>query len=378
MKIKLRSLYLWALYLALIGQCCALVGRPLQITALGSIGTLLVAGSSMLSFVLLFFDSFQDNQENRGFALLLLTVFAVLGGFIVSMQYRYSSVVSVLMFLQIPVFLTVASRIHNRKAVDMVYWANAMQAMLFFAFFCSGFSHRYIAVYGETVHENLTLGYGNPNEAGIYLLMNGIMLLSGSFHYHDKRRYLFWTEFIGIGYLICLTESRIVILMMLFVLVCTLGLRTFMLKRATRMLVMMLPALFILFSFFLPNLTILGEMLDTGRSTIYQNTISNMDRFSFFFGDLARFQLQNLHNAYLSIFASLGVFVFTLFVVLLSRSLKRVSMIRAEGKDQRALLFGFLAVIIHGSVEAALLTSGTVYSVSVYLLYFTLLEKMKE
>ena len=245
---------------------------------------------------------------------------------------------------------------------------------MFLFFYNSGFSHRFVGQYGETVHPHITLGYGNPNEAGLYLMLCAFILLSAVFHYKSRMmKILCLGEILFCCYLLTAADCRITVVLYTAVAIAVLLCKKVSFSRAAMNVILLTPLFFVVLILAFPmleNITFLGSSFDTGRSILYREIIENLTFSSVLFGDFERYALSNMHNAYISIFASLGILPMVTFWGGLYMALKKCQNVVIEKKEHMVLLFSLLAIVVYSAVEAALLVSGSVYAASVFLLYY--------
>lgn len=372
MRIKLSSCYAVTLYMALLGQACMLVGLPYEISPLTTIGTYSIAASALISAIVWFIDGRQEDAINKAtfVSIIIFLAFALL----YSSALSFDTFLQVITFLELPIFLLTADKLKSRTAKNVIYAANMVYPILFGLLFSSPFAYRYYSYAGPVDIDSITLGYSNPNETAIHLLFNFIILFSAIFRFKNyilKLLCLIGAAFSG--HLITLTDGRAAIFLALVVLVLSLVLRKVHLKTPLLLAVFAVPVLFFIFSKHFTEMDFMGESFDTGRHILYATVFDNLDFGKFVLGDYAEFGLQNTHNAFLSVFASLGIIVAGVFVLILIRQTKVLGKTAATGY-RKPLLLGFLAIIIHSAVEAAVLVAGTAYASSVFMLYYLILD----
>ena len=375
MRLKLSQIYVFSLYAALIGQACVLVGLPFKIHSVASLGTYLIVVASLLCLGAWFVDRQRNDYLNK----LLLVGLIVFTGLSVlySWVFSYAVFVKVMTFLELPIFLMTAEKINGKITKQAIYTINMLYPILFVILYISPLSHVYVTEYGVGEHENITLGYGNPNEVGMYLLFNFIVLFSALFKYENiYLKVLCIVETVFVGYLIILTDSRAAIIAAVLLVLASVLFKKDRLPLPVLLTVFAIPILFFFVLRWLPDFTILGEEFDTGRTRFYNMIFEQMNFEKFIFGDFTSFKLDNMHNALLSVFASLGVVSTVLFVVILFRQTKRLGR-RIASKEKKVLLIGVLVIVIHSAVEAAVLVSGSAYATLLFMLYYLCLDDSK-
>ena len=130
-----------------------------------------------------------------------------------------------------------------------------------------------------------------------------------------------------------------------------------------------MPVLFIIISLLFPDVNFMGDALDTDRTSIFARVFQNMNIFTFLFGNY-KFEFDNLHNGYISIFGTLGFAGIILYISLLFNRLKN-SILKNIKIGKNIAKLGILVMIISMSTEAAMFTAGSAFAapvISVYLL----------
>ncbi len=367
MSLKLSKMYVLSLYVALFGQACMFIGLPLQTDLLTTLGTYSIAGAALLSLFIWFVNNDGDGWGKLLFA--VLTAFTVIA-ILFSGKLSYSTFVKVMTFLELPIFVLTADKIKSKAAKNIVYAFNMVYPVIFGALLASPISHRYFSEYGVVFHENITLGYGNPNETSIYLMVNFIILFAGVFKFKAWYvKLLCLAEATFIGYLVFLSGCRATIIVVVSIALLSVVFKRIRLYRPILWIVFAVPVFFFFALRWFPDLIVMGDVFDTGRSEMYRVVFDQLDLGKIILGDFDTFALNNLHNALLSVFASLGsvcVLIFTIILFLQTKSLGKTVAI----KERKVLLIGVLALVVHSSVEAALLVSGTAYAASFFTIYY--------
>ena len=114
----------------------------------------------------------------------------------------------------------------------------------------------------------------------------------------------------------------------------------------------------------------MGEELDTGRSEIYNDVFLKMDFLRFFFGEFST-KFQNLHNAFWSIFATIGVVGLASFLGVLYSKIRDVHVfnMRSNKFDSKIALIGLFCIVAYMATESAFVTAGGTYAASFLCLY---------
>ena len=368
-------------YIALFAMVLILCGQPWRQTGLMSLGTWLI-------FLAAFYDLLKAASMrflNRPTILLLCILMLSFFSLLASADFSYKSLVALFCFWEIPIFMQFSTQNVSKSFKEKLYYVFLGLAAYYVFLALSSISHDYMGPYGIVQLDELTLGYTNPNQTGMYLLICFFILLSAA-AYFQKRwlRHLYIAAAIIIGTLIFATNSRSCVLLAAayaFYYV------FFSKKISARIIGMIakiaffLPIILFIFIVFFQqaaqSILVMGEEFDTGRATIFSDVFTNYDLVKFLLGDYSSHQFENLHNAYLSIFATAGFFVALLYVVFLRNKFLEIHK-TAKQRHQQLAFVGLITLIVHMSVEAAFFTAGSVYAVSVMCLAWISSEKYED
>lgn len=376
MRIKKQAAYNMIAYIAVICQALTWIGVPMKISGMVSISVALMSLITVAAVLVFFLDRkgpiYKTNDLIFLGGLVLLVIFCSSTSVTLNIEWVKKMIVA----FQLPVLILVAKRVNGGKIRDVIYTVNACYPILFMYYYNSSFAHRYMGAYGETVLDEITLGFNNPNETAIHLMVCAFLLLAALFRYKSIfKRVLFGVELLFMLYLIYETACRAVILLVAAVLLTTLFFRRFTVtKGVIRAMFLVVVAVFLI-SFMFPdmgNMVIMGETADTGRGAITREFIEDLTAVSFMLGDFQKYPLNNMHNAFLSLFAAFGVLSACAYWGFYYRGFLSICSRKTEKLEGKVLQLGCMAIVLHGSVEAALLTSGAIYAASVFLLLFML------
>lgn len=220
----------------------------------------------------------------------------------------------------------------------------------------------------------LTLGYNNPNQTGVFLLLNALVLvISGQLWSKIYAKVANNIFLIIICYMIFQTGSRSCLAA---VIVCF-ALSIFERRNLPKWFVIAIvisPLLFVSIYSYMYNqrifldVIILGKSIYSGRVAAYSLYLENFYQ-SPLLGDFYRFQLENLHNGYLAILASFGIIAFVAFVANTYRNIFTVM----HGIDNKIAFCAFIAIMssFFQMYGETMMTTGN-YSVLIYtgLLYY--------
>lgn len=276
--------------------------------------------------------------------------------------------VSYMCFAMLPACIALYRRTENiRRVKKIVYLANCVYALLFLWLSTKPNSHDFMGEYGIEVLDELTLGFANTNETGIYLMLSFFIMLSSVFFWKK------WWQKAGalilsasLWELMRQTDCRIAIVLATVAAVVVFLQRIFKLGGITRRIVLLLPAIMFVATMLFPetvdSLSLMGEDLDTGRYGLYQVFFSRFDISGILVGNVPGFAGGNLHNSYLSVVAGYGVITTVLYVILLGVALREQQENAKKSEAAYAAYIGILCVIAHGIAEGTLLIAGTVYA----------------
>ena len=330
-------IYIVALYAAIFGQIGILIAHPLKIEFLITLCTYLIGFTSIVAY----FFWMLEKEEVVDQLLFLGLMISCLLSIIASGYITYTSIVKILTFLQLPIYCTIVGKIKNNKKIKgLIYILHIIYTFFFLYLYNSDNAYKIQSGDKYIIIDALTLGYNNPNELALYLFLVFSVLLSGCFYY--KRpiiKMFFLLCSIIIFYLIIQTMSRAALF---------------------------LASILVAMTIFTKCLK-LPKTFDSGRDTIYKNFFGKLSFLGFIFGDFQKYQFVNMHNAYISIMATIGFLGAFIFVVLLYRQYERMFERKITKKHVLTMAFSLLLIIVYISIEAALFVAGSLYSVSMFL-----------
>ena len=374
MKFKISTVYTAILYLMLMCQMLILTGLPFRIYIIVSVGTWGIMLCQAVSLLMLFADGKKKILDNNRF--MILAILFVISVFMILLSRKIDmlSIVKLLTFMQLPTFLFIATRNNKRQLKEVIYGVNLVYPVLFFVLSRMPFAHRIVGEYGDATHQDITLGYNNPNEAAIYMMFCFFILLSAMYYYKGGLlRFVAFAEACVMGYLIYLTNCRAAILICFVIIVYmmfTIEIRIQPLLLGT---VFLIPIIYTVSLICFPSLAyieLLGETIENGRRNIIIAFIDELNLFEFMFGNFSKYQLGNMHNAMVSVIASMGIIVFGVYFTSIYFGYKRIIGSAWGKRDFMPLALGMLGIIIHSTAEAAPLVSGSVYAASSFLLAY--------
>ena len=217
----------------------------------------------------------------------------------------------------------------------------------------------------------ITLGFSNPNAAGIWLLH---LILYGFLYVLEcsekKARLLYIPIIIALLILLDLTKARsCYIALVFFGVVLFLGILGIQVNKFMCFAVVLIP---LIFTFFYMNIvdsnwvqTEFAFMISEGKPLTSRMAIWN-DAFEairehFFLGDYCGISdgtgMSQLHNTHLDVLSSYGIVPFILFIKILYKSTLK-TLEKANGVYKYAAFASFCAVLIMGTIEAAIVSGS--------------------
>lgn len=252
-------------------------------------------------------------------------------------------------------------------------------AVNFALLYHSGYRHIYTGPYADTNIPEVTLGYPNPNQTAMYLFVCLIVITAGIFHV--KRKLLkVLLSLIGL-YLLWITVQTYSRTAVLLVAVMALGLlltRKRPLPRWSVDVAVFIPiayaVLALFFSATFRNATFWGEPLFNGRENIFYRYLDGITFRRFLLGDFSGFRFDNMHNAYISIASTAGIFAAVSHLLFMRKCVSRNYQNAFDDMPAKVGFFGFLCIMIYSSTEAAFFVGGSTYAFAV-LTVFLLFSK---
>lgn len=342
-----------------------LLALPYKNNSLISLGTYTIAGCAVVMFVRYFIDHLQyvPWEEIVFVGLAVICVIAVL----VDRAVSFASLVSVICFLEIPMFMLCAKETMTKKPAIIFLWVQYILSFYYIYLSRTDKANYYVGFYGTTTIDELTLGYHNPNETAMYLFTCFLSLLIAFLFY--KRfilRLMFGINAVMIFRLVWLTESRAGIVscalaVVAFILIKLIPVGKFVTKIAIVVPWLMVAAIYF-FNDKLVEIEFLGSSVETGRINVFDQVFKGINFFEFLFGDFLKHTFDNLHNIYISIFGTIGIFGVLLYSSYLSNSLLSQSNRTIHDISEKMAYVGILLFVIYSSVEATFFVGGSAFA----------------
>ena len=369
----------WLIYMALLGMALNIVATPLGINKLMQLGAYLSLGAAILC---LFYSIIFEEANIQGI-LMLGFLCITIGSLMITGSVTYKNVVRLATFLELPILMFSFDKETRNSLLPKIFFLFLCLTAFYFLLSFKASSYIEYKYYDKDPYKYpdwkiltnyvLAMGYENPNQAGLQLIQCAFIMLCAISYYKDIRvRAIFAAAIVVCAYLIYKTESRTCLLVLAF------GIGVFAFQKFIKikpilvLLVMLVPIAVVLFllygEFIYSKLPILGEAFDTGRKNIFLRPFKNLSFITFLFGDSGKHDFENYHNAYLTVFANVGIIGFAVFFGLIMHKILRVVM-RKPNAYQRTAVIGMLVLILHSCMEAATFTTGAYLSTPFFLLY---------
>lgn len=367
---KLKIGFETPIYMMLCGMVAIQMATPLHLYSICSLGTWLIILSTMLSFALAIMTRRIDERYLFCIIVLALTVFSAL---FISFAFEYKSLVSALSFLEIPILMTTYSNNQIKSVSKAIYFIFLTLSFYYLFISSTSLSHILYTEYGEQQVEWLTLGYNNPNETAMHLIVCFFVL----FILFVDVKYIIAKALVAIDIvlivrLIVLTTSRTAILMVAVFLFVTVIFRKRQVSDFVNLIFFSMPVLFLILIFTLItaglDFSFLGEAVDTGRGRIYSNVLQKTNLLNFFFGDYS-YGFKNLHNSIWSIYATIGIGGTITFIIFMYSRIRQIKKSMGNGITSKIALLGVLCIVAYTATEAAFFTAGGTYAVAFFSLY---------
>lgn len=364
----------------IVGLLMIQISAPHGIDSIGSLGTWLVILSSILAFT---FALLKKRYLEIDKALVILLIIYVIFVAIITLDFSYRKLVSIGCFLEIPLFFASYNKIQKRKIEATIYYSFVVLSLYYILLSFTSMAYVFETQYGIVSHAALTLGYNNPNETAMYLFYCSVVIVAAAFWTNKKLFRVFLVcDYIFLLYLITRTHSRTCLMASLIFIVLVFVYKKKRIPNYLGYITVIFPFVFIiltlLFENRLSNLEFFwGKAFETGRYDIYMRAFENQSVIKFLIGDF-EFLFQNLHNGYVSIFATIGAIGLALFITIFNYKLKEVHNKISNYKNHNIFLIGLLCVLLISATEAASICAGSAFAASVISIYLLAIAHEEE
>ena len=334
---------------------------------------------SIVIFAFTLFESKSpiDKKLIRSILFLILWVFlcTVYSGI------NYPTIVSALLFFTMISIGFVHRKIDISKLNNILLFSNLLVA--FSLIYLSKTSIAYEStlnlgdnIGGKFIGDNLTFGFNNSNESGMYLYFVITILISLSFSCSRLKRYIVLAVVVYLLYLLYLTNCRtsLVTLMLVIALFC-------IDRNKQRISSYKIYPLFFIFTPFIfsfiyiyfsmiyggEDILFLGKPLFSGRETSFINFYEVINS-SLVFGNIGNYHFSNMLNAYITIFSNIGLIGIVVYLYYQIISIRSIS----KGNLNDMQYFAFLSILgsfVISSAESVFFVSGGRWFVFLLTLY---------
>ena len=358
------------LYLILAGFAIILISEPYRVSKFMSLGTWLIFFAVVMG---VFLKLLSKEKQTDDLWYLGLLVYSVVFSIIITKQASKSLFVSGAMFLELPFLLYYIDKRKRKNVLNFLFFVCIFLTCYFLLLRVMPIAHLVRGPYRDIYVEYITLGYNNPNQTAIYLLICMFVLLYGAKYFRNKiLRLCCLILSLALLYLIVETNCRSVMVIAIVMALYFVFYSKIPIKEWMIILFFVLPIVWVLFILYgqsiYEKLSVFGDVFDTGRINIYKRVFYFLDMISAPFGSYAKFNFNNMHNAFMSIFATLGalgvcVFIFYMITKLL------YAWNSTYDKKKRIPYFAILLLMIHGCMESSFFVAGSAYAVGFSMLF---------
>lgn len=278
-------------------------------------------------------------------------------------------------FLTLPLMLIYSMLFRiDERCKDVIFIYGVMISLLFIHLYHSDLRYKYTDAYGVTYMDAVTLGYPNPNQTAMYLFLCATILFIGAIYIKSKYLKCFFAlDGCYISWIMLQTEARTAALLLAaFGALSVVAMRRRITVRWVN-LALFAPAGYVLLWPILrllqQDVTILNDSIFNGRELIFARYFDNLNLIMFLFGDLSTFRLENLHNGYIAIAASMGMVVCIGYVLLFKSCILRNLPDTNMPAHIRVAFVGVLCAIMYTCGEAAFFVGGSNYAIMFFALY---------
>lgn len=308
------------------------------------------------------------NRQNKSelFLLLCLLLLGLISVLLGARTITFEYLKKYLIFSSTPIlFYVISNTKFNKSIMSFIYFIVFIESLLFIFYY----------FYNPSYYANgLTLNFSNPNALAMWL-MHPVLFLA-IFTYFFRNSFVRIINMVMIAFLLQMiieTRTRSVFIALLaFVILFLLIQFNGNIKIGTPMIIFfaLYPLGFafvyltIVYSPWIQNL--FGFLVSTGKNLDSRVAIWNqalhMLKNSILFGNyydisISGLTWSQLHNSHLDILATFGIFVFSLFFVLILTVIKKIA-IGAKSRIQKTAIMAFFAVLVMSSAEAALVSGS--------------------
>lgn len=365
-------------YLTMVSNLIIYIAQPFDLTVLIALASRCYMLCSFGALCYTVFNSFRRYVPYKSIQILtiiFMVSFALVSYLLSNSSGMYQWIVRLLCYLALPVYLLYLDYLKPDKwTLHFIFLLSVIASLFFAALSFSSLRYAGYENYVGTSGAWMTLGYENPNQTAMYLLVTQIILL-GAFYYYSKKsiRFLLFADVMYMGWLIIQTSSRTCIMISVLILVIGVLRKKFNIQKYIVTAILILPLLFFVLYPYLfgsgpvNSLEIVGKTDYSARGEIFRSAFTSVSN-RFLLGDFSKYQLENLHNGPLSVYASLGLIGLIIFYIYYLRAYYRILSYGFQCQTAFIAFLGLLSVFIHSCTESSFLTGGAMYAGSLSVL----------
>lgn len=307
--------------------------------------------------------------------LLVFVAFAFLCSVLSAAGAIVRNITSLFNFIVFPVMLLYSVYFGvPKKAKTVILLSNVALSVVFIDLYNSNYRNYFRGSYSIVDLNSVTLGYSNPNQSAMFLFVCALLLFVSIFYFSKKIvKLALVADMAYICKMLYETESRTALMVLIVFALLWLLSRKFRVTKTWITVTLLVPLVYAIAALFfldtLADVKVWGEDLFNGREDIFKSFMNNLNIFTFVFGDYARFSFENLHNSYISIAATAGVFSAICFALLLNKFMVRNLEVACEEKYKKIAFIAFLCVTLYSSSEAAFFVGGSTYAFMVFAIF---------
>lgn len=280
--------------------------------------------------------------------------------------------VKLLGFFSLPLMLFYGLMKKDERIKRTIILFHILTSILYIGLYCSDLRHALKTQYGIAYVVEVTLGYANANQAAMYLLVCAIGLMAGVFYFRRPGvKIVLIVDTICIAWILWQTDSRAAIIAIVTIILILITLKWRITKLWVQ-IIFLIPLVYLLLPLLdssVTSLRFMNDLLFNGREVIYRRYFDNLDFMLVLVGDMNTFAFDNLHNGYLAIAASVGLFTCVYYLRFLTHCVLISMPVSGTPNYERVAFVGFLCLILHTGAEASYLTGGVNYAFLVFSIF---------
>lgn len=358
-------MFILTLKLNMLFMVLTLALRPLQ----AGLSVLSGYGLMATAFLLPFF-SLQNTGDRRIKNHLIFLVFfcviALMGLLLFIFQVNWAWVKGLMLLFSLYFSIAASSRSFSEKDIRHLLSMGNIMGLIFLLYGYLPFPFRYTE-FNAYNGPQFSMGLGNPNGTAISVMFCIGLLLIGCLHRPSTANRIFSFAMIaGLVGLIVRLQCRSVFF-------CTVLLLLFYFLRIQRpkkymvLLTLLVPVLFLFLQAAMALLfqytDILGKPLLTGRQDMFFAVFRQISRepLHYLLGSPGLHQLENLHNAPLTLLCNFGLFGFLMYFFFWKGELDLLTSRKDSTPVQRFCVMFLMIFLLHSSAEAGVMIGTALY-----------------